>query len=144
MNLTLRPATPDDEAILLHWRNDLHARAMFHDSAEVDAATHAKWFARVVWNERHVLLIGEVDGVPVGAVRYDRVKDHWEVSVNVAPEARGRGMGTALLRQGAAHVSGRVVARIKPNNAASLRAFAYAGYVVESESVAEVVMSAGM
>jgi GNAT superfamily N-acetyltransferase len=54
----------------------------------------------------------------------------WEVSLEVDPAARGRGLGTALALAAPALVPGRAPlwAQVAPANVASLRSFLAAGY----------------
>jgi GNAT superfamily N-acetyltransferase len=56
--------------------------------------------------------------------------DRWEVSMQVDPSARGRGLGTALITAAPALVpdGGPLWAQVATANIASLRAFLAAGY----------------
>jgi RimJ/RimL family protein N-acetyltransferase len=82
------------------------------------------------------LLIGIAGDTPVGQVRLDRHADgRVEVGIAVAPEARGRGIGATLLalaldeaRRDAALGPKAFIARIRPDNAASIALFAGAGF----------------
>ncbi|MGX5656737.1 GNAT family N-acetyltransferase [Geodermatophilus nigrescens] len=58
------------------------------------------------------------------------VTRRWEVSVEVDPAARGRGLGTALVAAAPSLVPGGAPlwAQVAPANTASLRAFLVAGY----------------
>ena len=57
------------------------------------------------------------------------VAGRWEVSVEVDPVARGRGLGKALVAAAPALVPGATLwAQVAPANTASLRAFLGAGY----------------
>ncbi len=58
------------------------------------------------------------------------VAGRWEVSVEVGPAARGRGLGAALVAAAPALVpgGGPLWAQVAPANTASLRAFLAAGY----------------
>jgi GNAT superfamily N-acetyltransferase len=58
------------------------------------------------------------------------VAGRWEVSLEVDPAARGRGLGTALARAARALVPAGIPlwAQVAPANVASLRAFLAAGY----------------
>jgi GNAT superfamily N-acetyltransferase len=58
------------------------------------------------------------------------VAGRWEISMEVEPGARGRGLGTALALAGRSCVSdgGALWAQVAPANTASLRAFLAAGY----------------
>ncbi|MEI4271391.1 GNAT family N-acetyltransferase [Klenkia sp. LSe6-5] len=60
----------------------------------------------------------------------------WEVSIEVDPAARGRGLGTALAAAAPALVDGPLWAQVAPANTASMRSFLAAGYrVVCAESL---------
>jgi L-amino acid N-acyltransferase YncA len=131
--LHLRRATIDDALDVLAWRNDPHTRAMSRDDAAVDRQVHLDWFAGAVEDPSRLLLVGEADGRGVGMVRFDRAGDRWEVSINIAPDARGRGLGAALLGAGLelfaeTHAGVEVLAVIKPENATSLRLFEGLGF----------------
>jgi RimJ/RimL family protein N-acetyltransferase len=72
-------------------------------------------------------------GRPVGALRLDLAGRRGEVSIHLAPGARGRGLGTAALRalEPLARDDlgvNRLTASVKADNPASLGAFARAGY----------------
>jgi len=56
------------------------------------------------------------------------VAGRWEVSLEVDPVWRGRGLGTALARAARALATGPLWAQVAPANTASLRAFLAAGY----------------
>ena len=70
-----------------------------------------------------------VDGAAV-LVLGRGVAGRWEVSLEVDPAARGRGLGTALVAAAPALVpgGGPLWAQVAPANTASLRAFLAAGY----------------
>jgi pseudaminic acid synthase len=131
--LRLRRATADDAERLLEWRNDPHTRAMSLNDAVVSKADHAQWLARTLQAEDRLLFIAELDGDPVGTVRLDRHRARsWEISITLAPHARGKTLATPLLRvaesDGRAHGAALFTATIKPENEASVRAFKKAGY----------------
>jgi RimJ/RimL family protein N-acetyltransferase len=138
---TVRQARPADAEAVWLWRNDPVTRAVSRDRAEVSWPVHQAWFTDVLADPDRHLLIGVAGAAPagVGVVRFDRrsADGRWEVNVNLAPATRGRRLAVPLLR--AAHdwlaaneqVS-EVVARIRVENAASLRTFERAGYVEKS------------
>lgn len=132
--VTARTATEADAPRLLAWRNDPGTRTASRSTDPVDAADHGRWLAAVLADPARLLLVAERAGVPVGTVRFDRVApDLWEVSITLAPEARGRHLAGPVLAAGerAWHASvGRagLLAHVRPENAASLRLFESAGY----------------
>jgi RimJ/RimL family protein N-acetyltransferase len=138
--LSLRRARPDDEARVLRWRNEESAREASFRVVPISPDEHHAWFTRKLGDEDCVLLIVEEDGRPVGQVRLDRLDhDLAEISIGLAPEARGRGLGREALRRSVLEASrllgvSGVRARVKPENAASLAAFTAAGFRVTAES----------
>jgi RimJ/RimL family protein N-acetyltransferase len=134
--LHLRAATPDDEGRLLAWRNDPTARTASFTSAEISPEVHHAWFLRKLGDPDCALLIIEEDDRPVGQVRLDRVDDDLaEISIALAPFARGRGIGRAALEFSTAKAWGllgitTLKATVKPDNRASLAAFRAAGFAI--------------
>ncbi len=132
--VTLRVAGASDEERLFDWTNDPVARAMSTSSAVVPWEDHRRWFASVTRDPLRLLWIGERSGEPVAMVRLDLGEGgEAMISVSVAPEARGRGLGKAAIRAALRHASTDprirvVLAQIRPQNAASLRAFEAAGF----------------
>ena len=86
-----------------------------------------------------VSFIVDVDGVAVGAVslfNLDSLARHAEVGINLAPTARGRGIGTEVIRQVVEfgftrHNLRRLHLQAIASNAAAIRAYEKAGFVVE-------------
>jgi pseudaminic acid synthase len=131
--VALRRATRDDAARLLAWRNDPETRARSLSPAEVTPAQHEAFLARSLDAADRWLLVAEAGGAPVGVVRLDvDGPASMEVSITVAPEARGQGYSVAMLRavETEARERGavRLVAVLRPENAVSRRAFEAAGY----------------
>jgi len=119
--LTARPAT-DADADLFRT-----LRASVPEASQPSEAAHAAWWAWAA--ERR--WVAEAGGAPVGVLRLGA---DGTVSIVLAPGARGRGWGAALLRwlAGEARAAGvpRLRAEIAPGNAASRRAFLAAGYAL--------------
>jgi pseudaminic acid synthase len=131
--VTLRRATRDDGARLMSWRNDPDTRAMSITGDEVTAEQHATFLARSLDATDRWLYVAEANGSAIGMVRLDAAGPaSLEVSLVVAPAARGKGYALALLQAAQAearrHGAVRLVAVLKPENAASRRAFEAAGY----------------
>jgi RimJ/RimL family protein N-acetyltransferase len=147
--LELRAARPEDEELVLIWRNEVSTRAGSFSSEEISRDEHSRWFARKLADSNCKLLIVEEDGRPVGQVRLDRVEaDKAEISIGLAPDARGRGVGREALRCAVLEAPRRlgvttVTAFVKHNNAASLAAFTAAGFRVigESDDVVELLIA---
>ncbi len=116
--LRLRAATLEDAPLLFEWRNDPLTREASVNEAPVEWDQHLSWLRASLETGDRELLIAEADGEPVGVVRIDHGEET-ELSWTVAPSARGRGLGKAMVRM--ALPSGPVIATIKRENRASQR-----------------------
>lgn len=134
----LRPVVAEDCEALWRLANDPSARAASFNSASIELADHRKWFARRLVDPNVLLfLLVTGDDEPVGYVRFERREHGWIVSVALAPDARGRGLGSRLIARATALFRQQwnepVTALVKADNAASLAAFRRAGYVDADE-----------
>lgn len=136
----LRPATTDDARLLWGWVNDPAVRASAFEGAPIPWEDHVRWLGAKLAGGDCRIYVAERDGVPVAQVRFDLDGDGGaEIDVSVDPLARGRGIGTASVRAGCVRVFAetgvhRVIARVKPDNAASLQLFASAGFADRGET----------
>jgi RimJ/RimL family protein N-acetyltransferase len=132
--LSLRPATTEDEERLLGWRNEPATRAASFSSAEITPREHHLWLTNKLADPSCAIMIVEEDGRPVGQVRLDRVAaDVAEVSIGLAAEEQGRGIGREALRlaaEAATTILGVTTLRalVRTENGASVKAFQAAGF----------------
>lgn len=132
--IQLRPARLDDMAKVFRWRNAPEVRAASFTDAEIAWPAHENWFRQTLANASCHLLIGECEDEPVGVIRFDVAAKEGEISIYLVSGGSGRGVGTALLRAATAwvarHLPGlrRIVARVRPQNIASQKAFEKAGF----------------
>lgn len=132
--LGTRPAQPSDARLLLDWRNDPATRAASRTTAAIDWPTHTAWLNRALADpDRQLLVVTEAD-LPIASLRWDRRTDgSWEVSIVLAPEARGRGLAAPALAAAEAALAAPdpafLTATVHRDNPASLRAFARCGYL---------------
>jgi spore coat polysaccharide biosynthesis predicted glycosyltransferase SpsG/RimJ/RimL family protein N-acetyltransferase len=125
----VREATVADFGLLLAWRNDPETRAWSRTIDPVAPTDHADWLDRVLADPDRLLLIAERGNHPVGTVRFDREGDHWEVSITVAPDARGQKLAVPMLLAAEGRLGGADIrACVHKDNAASLALFRKAGY----------------
>ena len=133
--LTLRPAVLGDCLVLWRWRNDPETRQASVDEREIPVDTHTRWFEETLKRSDRKLFIVSADGVDAGMVRLDIQDRDAAVSVNIAPEWRGRGVGPRALGCLSREAFGplgllRMSAVVKRENAASRIAFERAGFTV--------------
>ena len=140
-NLTLRQAVESDSESLLEWRNDATTKAFSLSSDEVTGEQHEAWFNKTLQDTNCLLIIGEVLGDPVGMVRINILNDSGlgQVSINLNPDFRGRGLSRQLLGSSllfAAQVLdnlSKYCAEIHIENVASQKIFNSVGFIKSSD-----------
>ncbi|MCR9220177.1 MAG: UDP-2,4-diacetamido-2,4,6-trideoxy-beta-L-altropyranose hydrolase [Alphaproteobacteria bacterium] len=131
----LRPAAQADRDVLLAWQRHPETRRHFRNPEPPDAAEHAAWFAAKARDPRCLMhMVEDADGA-AGLVRLDLDgAGGAEVSILIAPDRRGRGVGAeALALIAALRPDLRLTAEVLPGNTASHRLFRKAGYRARSE-----------
>jgi RimJ/RimL family protein N-acetyltransferase len=129
----LRPAYHDDAAFVRECRSDHDAIRFSVSGCAITADEHEGWFAARLDEPGHPMWVGEVDGARIGSVRLDVHAGVGEIAIAIAPDARGRGLGRGLLAALLDHVRTDqqvtdLIARIHPENVASMRAFRSVGF----------------
>ena len=125
LGVHIRPAKMQDARLLFNWRNDPATRAMSITSGELNWEMHLGWLSSRLSLPDPCIFITEVSGCAIGTFRIDGD----EISFTVAPEARGRGHATEMLRL-AREMFGSKIAVVKPENQASAVAARGAGHRV--------------
>lgn len=133
--ISIRRAVAEDCDAVYAWRNAEETRRYIFDDRTIPLETHREWFRNTLDNPARVLLIGEIDGKPVGVLRYDLACCEALISVYLVPGGQGRGIGSQFIRSGSLWLKEHlpviktINAKIFKENVASLRAFEAAGYV---------------
>jgi len=129
--IRVRPAELRDMERVFELSNDPLVRVHSIHKEPIAWETHVAWFVRTLANVNRKFFVAETtDGGFVGQVRFDREDGAWLVSISVVGEFRGKGLAGDMLRASMGRVaSGRFVAEIAPDNAASRRLFVSAGFV---------------
>lgn len=146
LKMIIRAATPEDALMLLKWRNDPYVRAMSRHGDIIDTASHCQWYAQALQSPDKILFIGEVEGKSIGMVRFDRHRSSlWEVSILLAPEARGQRNSRELLKMAINNFEKKyrkvfLLAMIKQCNAPSIRIFKSLNFKIESENLKYLVL----
>ena len=129
----LRPAAATDCQQIWLWRNDQETREASFNSAPIPWDVHERWFNDALHRDDRKLFVIVADKMLVGTARLDLVEHEAAVSIHLAREWRGRGVGSSALRALVEHAFGELdidhlLAKVKPENHASLAAFAKAGF----------------
>ncbi len=144
-----RRATEQDSEDLFAWRNDPVTRAASVSIDPVSWAEHSDWFAASLANRSRWLFIvmasedGGADGAApakIGMCRFDVQPDgaSAEVSINLNPDYRGRGLAGEVLRMAIQEFRRGVspelalTATIRSSNQASVSIFERAGFRLTS------------
>ncbi len=137
--MLIRLAISSDAEDLLRWRNDPISRSMFINGEEVGNSEHNAWFQKALHDPLVRIYIGEIGGAKIGVCRigYQLGQDRYEVSINLDPSFRGKGMSFPLLTGSLAefrrHLPVPIVALVRVENLRSQRLFSSAGFVQISE-----------
>jgi spore coat polysaccharide biosynthesis protein SpsF len=142
--LALRPAFAADAAFMLACRNDQAAVRHSITGRPIDVVDHARWFAAHLDDPASPMWIGEVDGKRVGTVRLTVRGGIAEIGIAVDPVLRGHGHAGALLSALLDELRGDqqvvdLVARVHPENTASMRAFERVGFHPDQDEEGFVV-----
>jgi UDP-2,4-diacetamido-2,4,6-trideoxy-beta-L-altropyranose hydrolase len=136
--VSLRRATAADSRRLWELRNEETVRRVSFGTEPIPFESHERWFGARRADGGTIFLVSAPGAADAGYVRFDTVDGEAQVSVALAPGARGRGLGPAALRAAlvAFRAAGRpepVVALVRTDNARSLHAFRRAGFVPRGE-----------
>jgi L-amino acid N-acyltransferase YncA len=132
-NLVLRRATDGDATDILDWRNDPVTRAMSRHIEPIGWEDHLQWFRAALRDPAKLLLVGVMGGSKVAIARFDLLAPRvWEVSINLSPGHRGKGLSHAVLSGALDAIKIRhptkIVAEIRPVNSVSRHLFEACGF----------------
>jgi RimJ/RimL family protein N-acetyltransferase len=132
--VSVRPANLDDVDRVFQWRNDPIIAGLGESRRNVTWEEHAAWFAETMQTKRRLLLVIQVDDVPIGAVRFDDTdEDVSVVSIYLLDRYTGYGIGSTAFAQALEYLVARkpiqrIDARIVNSNQRSLRFFERLGF----------------
>jgi len=136
----LRHVVPGDARLLWEWANDPDTRAMSFHPAPIPFATHQEWMERKLSDPATTFLLAlDAADRRVAQVRFDVTNTAAVVSISVAREYRGQGLAIPVLQSACRRFFANpaapavIHALIKPQNTASLRTFAKAGFTSQAQ-----------
>lgn len=143
--LIVRRAQADDARDLWLWRNDAETRRNSKSTDPVLWADHQNWFARALNDDARRIYVASLDGRSIGTARFDAMDGgpgRWLVSIALAPDARGRGLGGHLLAKACEQIAvdcdvSALDAEIRYENMASQRIFSACGFELVGPSVTD-------
>lgn len=128
--LTLRRASTGDAQFLYECRTDLQSMQMSHSTGDIPYDRHCAWLHATINSTGCYLYIAEAGDVPIGYGRLDNDPVlPPAISIVIHPLCRGLGFAAPLITAITHETnSTEILASIKPENEASKRSFAHAGY----------------
>jgi len=134
IDVVLRRANVDDARFVWEVNNHPSVRSRSVSTASIPWEAHEAWFACRLADAQTILFVATCGGVPAAVVRFELRETEATISVAVSAAFRGKGVGARVIALASdeltrARPGMRPVAWVRPDNAASLRAFARAGYV---------------
>ena len=137
MEMTLRTATLGDADVLLIWRNNPSAREFSPHSELISIDEHIKWLSdRLERVQLEPFFLFAADQRAIGMSRLDVVSgsvDRYEISILVAPDQHGKGVGTRILNMTceaffSLHPDYSIVASVHQHNFVSQKLFTSASF----------------
>lgn len=100
--MEIRNAGIEDSRYLFEWRNDPNTRNASLNNGVIKWEDHEKWYLSVLKNPQVVIYIAEdipEESSPRGMCRFNLSDDtdSAEVSINLNPEHRGKGLAQSIL-----------------------------------------------
>ncbi len=140
--IAARKADIGDSEDIFEWRNEELTRQMSLNSGLVEWDGHSQWFSESFENKSRLLVICEDAECrrKVAIVRFDVELDRALVSINLAPDMRGKGLAKLCLSSAIAYFQtlfanvSIIEAQIKSVNAPSKRSFEGVGFEFVKES----------
>ncbi len=137
--VSVRRATQRDSDFVLALRNDPSAIRWSETRRAVTRSEHARWFGAHCEDPATRLLIVQCDGEDIGQIRLDIDDAVGRVSIAIAEQHRGRGVGVRALRTVQAGLRddmqvNRLRARVASDNRVSRSAFTSCGFTTVGES----------
>jgi UDP-2,4-diacetamido-2,4,6-trideoxy-beta-L-altropyranose hydrolase len=137
MPLTLIPVSLEDSQTLFEWRNHPSIRSVSLQQEALQFEAHQQWVASSLVNPNRVMWMAYCGDSKIGMIRFDRSHElsrEAEVSLYLAPNQQGKGLGKQLLTAGEQAVVRhwpnieRIKAQVLATNRASVNLFTHAQY----------------
>ncbi len=132
LSLSFRKANETDMLEVYEWSNDEIVRKNSFNSDAIELETHKKWFKNKIHCKNTLFLIALVNNKAAGVVRYELGDDKSVIGIMISKTYRGQKLASEFLRESAKEYFSTnhqpILAYIKKENLASVKAFQKAGY----------------
>jgi len=140
MRLRARPAKESDCMLIFSWITDHRVRTMSLNQDQSTLEAYTEEFERIVRQQKtHVLIIEQYEDsgnwIPIAHVQVD---EDGEITMSLACEDCAQHLGAAVIKTGIAYIRRypsieKLVAHMKCDNVACVKAFEGAGFRLASE-----------
>ena len=133
-DINLRPVDLDDADLLLEWANDPGTRAASFSSEPISGSKHIRWLEKKLDDKDCYFFIAvDYQAIPIGQIRFDCEDRAAVISVSIAAQYRGSGLGSPVIMAASRKILriapvDRIDAYVRADNEKSRRAFINAGY----------------
>ena len=137
MAIVILKANIHHSQIIWEWRNDPSTISMSITNKAISWAEHEKWYKSNL-NEKGIkTYIAKENNTYLGVVRFEQLKldeNIYEISINLAPKERGKGLGKIILKNSIDcflkdQLNYKVIkANIKSENIQSIKTFLKCGF----------------
>lgn len=132
--LYLRSTELSDVDLYYEWANDPVVRSNSFNTEHIPYESHVNWFNLALQRDDVVLFVLMEDDTAVGQIRLNIKDCVAEISYSISSDFRGKGYGGKIVAlivekiKTEMHDIKAVRARVKPDNAASLKVFEHEGF----------------
>ena len=105
----IREATLNDCKLLFTWANDREVRKKSISKDQILWDNHVKWFNEKIISAKSKIFILEIEGNPVGQIRYDLKDCEWVIDYSISAEMRGKGLGKILVKLSLPYFEGQII-----------------------------------
>ena len=139
MNIKISKANIEHSKKIWEWRNDPVTLNMSFNDKKVSWDEHQKWYKEKLNTKKSIIYISQNHEVLLGVVRFDNFENKnqiYEISINIAPEMRGKGLGKMILNRSKETFlkenknCSTIKANIKKENKISINLFLKCGFKI--------------
>lgn len=145
MGVSIQKATQDDLMDIFDWRNDPVTCQMSLNSNPIKLDAHREWFKKAISSKNIKMYMAFQSDAKVGVCRFDMDSNIAEISINLNPSFRNKGLSFEVLKCSIdaffEEVEVNLIAKIKEENVRSVDLFKRCGFVFDRQEVGFNVFS---
>jgi RimJ/RimL family protein N-acetyltransferase len=131
--IQIRSANECDARLVFNWANDSSMRKFSINSKKIEWSSHINWFNDKINSTSYLLIAENINGIPVGQIRFDHYENYYLIDFYVTHDFRGKGYGKLLLNNGMNYVVNEIEniafkAMVNEKNTPSIKSFLAEGF----------------